>query len=219
MGINFWLEKWRIQDTPFNQQVVNPLLLRYLHLLNLKQNEVILVPLCGKSIDMIWLAKQDYAICGVELSPIACHDFFTENALDLSVTVTKSNDFMHYQCHTIEIFCGNFFDLTQTDLPFIKAVYDRAALIALPPKLQKIYAKQIALLVSQGARVLLISIETTCEVEGPPFPVNNSQIKSLFGADFKIEEISREIKQEVSPHLIKIGYHNITDVVYLLTRN
>lgn len=217
MGMTFWLKKWQKQDVPFNQKEVNPVLPKYIDRLNIKPGDTVLVPLCGKSIDMLWLADQGFKVFGIELSPIACHDFFIEN--HLQVTITEDKSFIHYQHEGIEILCGDFFALSNADCPTIKAVYDRASLIALPPKIQLKYAEIMAKLLAKDVHMLTITIETDSEVQGPPYPVSKASMNSLFDSNFSILELSREPEVKISPHLEAIGYHDMTDVVYILTRN
>jgi len=122
MKNNYWLDKWQENDIAFHEQNINADLIAYISELNLKPGDCIFVPLCGKTKDMLWLAEKGFHVIGVELSPIACNDFFTE--LNITPHITKQSKFTKYQYNNIELLCGDLFNLTSIDLPTIHAVYD-----------------------------------------------------------------------------------------------
>jgi thiopurine S-methyltransferase len=78
MKKEFWLERWERAEIGFHQDEVNPYLLQYWPELHAAQGGEVFVPLCGKSLDMVWLREQGHAVLGVELSAIAVRDFFVE---------------------------------------------------------------------------------------------------------------------------------------------
>jgi thiopurine S-methyltransferase len=76
MKKEYWLNKWKSKDVTFHEQSVNPDLVAYVRELNLRVGDGVLVPLCGKSKDMLWLMESGFHVVGVEFSPIACEEFF-----------------------------------------------------------------------------------------------------------------------------------------------
>jgi thiopurine S-methyltransferase len=132
-----WLQFWRDRRTDFHQKTVNQLLTRFWPRLDPVCGSRVFVPLCGKSLDMIWLAKQGYDVIGVELSPIAVRAFFRENRLQ--PVRTQMGKFALWKHGKISILCGDFFSLTKSDLGSIDMVYDRAALTALPEDIRRLY--------------------------------------------------------------------------------
>lgn len=132
-----WLQCWRDQQTDFNQKSVNPLLIRFWPGLGLVRGSRVFVPLCGKSLDMIWLAQQGHEVIGVELSPIAVRAFFREN--HLKPTRRRVGPFTLWRQGRLSILCGDFFSLTLAELGQIDTVYDRAALTALPEAIRMLY--------------------------------------------------------------------------------
>lgn len=84
-----------------------------------------LVPLCGKSLDMIWLAAQGNPVLGVELSQLAVEQFFDEN--ELKPLTHQSIYGKHYVAGNIEIICGDIFKLDAQILSHCVGAYDRAA--------------------------------------------------------------------------------------------
>jgi len=131
MEPKFWQERWARNQIGFHLPEVNPYLLRYWPSLTLAQGAKVLVPLCGKSLDLMWLASNGYHVLGVELSEQAVDAFFREQ--NLTPRITWHGVFKVYQADLIEIWCGDFFALDAGALADCTALYDRAALIALPP--------------------------------------------------------------------------------------
>mgnify|MGYP000400918887 CR=1 FL=1 len=60
MKADFWHDKWNNNEIGFDQDQPNPLLVEHWQALNLEANARVFVPLCGKSIDMVWLLHQGH---------------------------------------------------------------------------------------------------------------------------------------------------------------
>jgi len=215
MKNNYWLDKWQTNDIAFHEQDINADLIAYANELNLKPGEHIFVPLCGKTKDMLWLAERGFHVAGIELSPIACSDFFAE--LNVTPDITTQSKFTKYQFNNIELFCGDLFNLTNSDLPIIHAVYDCKALIALPPDLRKRYIDHIVSCTGTKIRILLLTRETNCQVKPPPFPVNKNEVNSLYGPYFDVQLLKCVSITDIPERLIKKGYSEMTESVYLIS--
>ena len=184
MKNEFWIEKWEQNQTGFHKHEVHPLLVKYSEKLQLKVGDTVFVPLCGKTLDMLWLHGQGFIVIGVQLSKLAVIQFFEENKLAFE----KSFDgrFHIYTHKNIHIYQGDFFDLTHEDCKAVNAVYDRAALIALPDGLVQKYVQKMQTIIPKAARELLITLElqrTTTDALGPPFSVPDDKVRTLF-ADY-----------------------------------
>ncbi len=137
------------------------------------------MPLCGKSRDMMWLHEQGHAVMGVELSTMAARAFFDEH--HLSPQVTRCGSFECLTSGTIQIWCGDIFDLTATDLANVHTVYDRAALVALPPAMRQRYVAHLLGMLPAALDILLITLNyPQHEMTGPPFAVTPSEVESLY---------------------------------------
>lgn len=215
MQPDFWLQKWELGDIPFHQEEINSNLCQYFHTMNLHPNETLLVPLCGKTKDLLFFTQHQLNVIGVELSPIACHDFFAEMQLKPSITPYKN--FLLYQYKNIKIFCGDFFNLSPDDLPTIHGVYDCKALIALPKKLRKKYVNHLLKCVGHYTNILLIIISTNNSVISPPFPINFSEINLLYKKKFNIQSLITRKKTNFTDDLILKGFKEIIENVILLT--
>ncbi len=210
----YWLAKWKANDIGFHESTVTPELVAYFHRLQLQPGQTVFVPLCGKSVDMLWLADQGLRVVGVELSQIACEDFFS--ALRLAPIISRQGSFTKYQHDNIEILCGDIYHLTPSDLGVCHAVYDSKALIALPPEMRDSYVKCILSCTNQSVRVLLITRESPCRVMPPPFPVFKEEVETLFLPNFSVQSLHRELLADIHERLIKKGYMEMTLCVYLI---
>lgn len=178
MEREFWLERWEMNQIGFHKDQFNQNLLNHYSDLSLKEDDHILVPLCGKSLDMIWLAKQGLKVTGIELSEIAIKEFFTENKLDY--TIEEIPPFKKYTSHNITIFEGDIFELTTNLLGPIHAVYDRASTVALPDNLRSKFMDKLKEL-NPKLNILMVLFNYDQElVSGPPFSVSDDFIYSHF---------------------------------------
>lgn len=215
MNNEYWHQKWQTKDIGFNQSQPHKLMQSYFSSLKLKPGCPVFVPLCGQSIDMLWLAAQGYQVIGVELSQVACSAFFEENKIP--VKVMESKDFSLHTSEKITIFCGDFFKLDRATLNEIDAVYDRAALIALPKDIRKSYAKHLVELITPATAMFLITtVYNQSEMQGPPFSVDESEVTELYSAHFDINQlVSKQFKAPA--HLQTKGLTQAEEQAYLLT--
>ncbi len=182
---NLWLRLWRDRETDFHQTTVNQFLTRFWPHLDHAKGSRVFVPLCGKSLDMIWLAKQGYEVIGVELSPIAVKAFFKENRLQ--PMKRRMGKFTLWEHAGIHILCGDYFSLNRADLGKIDTVYDRAALTALPEDIRRRYVAQLRLIVPETANVFLLTIEDAEDHETLEQALGvDEEIQTLYAADFDI---------------------------------
>lgn len=182
---HLWLKLWRDRQTEFHQTTVNRLLIKFWPSLNLTHGSRVFVPLCGKSLDMTWLAKQGYEVIGVELSPIAVKAFFKENRL--RPVKRRLGNFTLWQHGNITILCGDYFSLAKAHLGHIDMVYDRAALTALPEPIRKLYVDHLRLIIPETTDVFLLTIEDMEKNQTPKqAPHVDEEIKSLYSGGFEI---------------------------------
>lgn len=188
MKHDFWHQRWSEGRIGFHQADFNPYLKKYWQLLSLAADDRVFVPLCGKSKDMLWLREQGHEVLGVELNASACEAFFAENGAEPECN--QKSGFVVRSVDGVELMCGDFFSLNTEDLRDVGAVYDRAALIALPQEMRTQYAEHLTQILPKGVQILLITLEYDGE-GGPPFSVQGSEVERLFGAAFEIECLER----------------------------
>ncbi|MCW8880294.1 MAG: thiopurine S-methyltransferase [Kangiellaceae bacterium] len=177
MEPRFWIDKWKKQETGFHLASAHPLLRKYFPKVFANQTSVFL-PLCGKTQDLIFCSDQGLAVIGNELSEVAIEQFFLANQLAPKTEV--SQNFILREANNIAIYQGDFFELEKRTFENTQAIYDRAALVALPVEMRKSYAEKMKQLFPQ-ATMLLITLEyNQREMSGPPFSVTQDEVNSLF---------------------------------------
>lgn len=192
MSDDYWINKWKDNDIRFHRGAAHPSLDRYFRKAPPGR---VFVPLCGKSLDLLWLRSHGHRVFGVELSPIACEALFRENGIHH--TRRAEGAFEVFEGSGIEIWCGDYFALPAKLFADVSAVYDRAALIALPPALRDRYAATMIERL-RGSRatsiqMLLITVEYPDGfAEGPPFSVTQREVAHYYASVFRIEPLYRE---------------------------
>ncbi|MCC5860745.1 MAG: thiopurine S-methyltransferase [Gammaproteobacteria bacterium] len=185
MNPQFWHERWRENRIGFHLDEVNPRLVEHWPALELPVPARVLVPLCGKSVDMAWLRERGHDVVGVELSPIAVEAFFAEQQLLPRCEVT--GDLVIWRAPGIEIYCGDFFAIDTERLGRLDALYDRAALIALPAEMRPRYVEHLARLLPTGAPGLLLTLDYhQASMAGPPFAVPDAEVNALAAAQWQV---------------------------------
>jgi thiopurine S-methyltransferase len=217
MKAEYWFKRWREGRTRWHQNAVMPLLVRHWPALNVPRDTLVLVPFCGKSLDMIWLAEQEYRVLGVEISPLGIEQFFAENSLQADTHETP--DGLRYSAGNIEIIQGNLFDVTAATLAGCNAIYDRAALIAQPASERQRYADAVYAKLPVSCRGLLITLDyPQAEMDGPPFSVDEREVRRLFGTRWDITRIERRDILADEPHFQEAGLSSLHTAVYRLRR-
>ena len=215
MTPDFWHERWRRGEIGWHQQEVNAYLEAHWPDLGLAAGARVFVPLCGKSLDLIWLADQGHGVIGVELSETAAAAFFAEQAM--TPEVSELPGFRRYRGEGIEILCGDVFDLTAEHLAEVAAVFDRAALIALPPEQRARYSAHLQSILPAAVEMLLITFDYDQEgMPGPPFAVGPDELRRLYGARHRIEELAVFDIIQTSPKLRQRGLETAWERVYRL---
>jgi len=181
---SLWLQFWRDKRNDFHQETVNQLLTRFWLSFDPHPGGRVFVPLCGKSLDMLWLASQGYEVIGVELSTVAVKAFFAEN--HLQPTKRKIGKFTLWRHGKIGILCGDYFSLTKSDLGQIDIVYDRAALTALPEAIRAQYVSHLQRILPEKIKIFLLTAEDAEESPDDSIMID-AEIVTLFSTEFHIE--------------------------------
>ena len=190
MDAAFWQARWREGRIGFHQDRPTPLLERHWDAIGAPAGSRVLVPLCGKSLDMDWLAARGHGVLGVELAEAAVRQFFEERGLVPEISASANGT--HYRAGSVEILCGDAFALDGALLAGCAAVYDRAALIALPPDMRRHYADTLYARLPDGCRGLLVTLEyPQAQKAGPPFSVDDDEVRALFADRWALALLER----------------------------
>lgn len=219
MNPDFWLQRWLKGETGWHQDGINPHLQTFWPALGLAAGARVLVPLCGKSRDLLWLAGEGYRVLGVEISPLGVEAFFAENGLNPEISAAPP--FRRYRVEELEILCGDFFDLRPDLVPGVTALFDRASLIALPPTMRPAYVRHLHALLPAETEViaLLVTLDyEQAEWHGPPFAVTPAEVNALHGAHFYLHELAALDLLASTPRYRERGLSRMMERVYRLTR-
>ncbi len=217
MDKEFWHARWAHGEIGFHQPVVNPYLQR--HWPELKDGldrPRILVPCCGKSLDLGWLADQGAAVVGIELSNFAVESYYAESGVEAEVRHHFHYD--HWQSGNVEILCGDLFDLDADDIGPVDAVFDRGALIAMPEDLRDRYNEAIRRLTGAPAiRTLLITLDYPAgEMDGPPFSVTEDEVRQRY-QPARITCLERQQILDKEDFFRDKGLSRLTESAYLIS--
>lgn len=213
MNNEYWLKRWNENRIGFHKPGVNPLLERFLPQL-MKNPGRTLVPLCGKSADLAWLAARGHDVVGVDISDIAARAFASEQGIAL--TVVSEPPFTIFSGERIAYHVGDFFNFKPERIGRFDLIYDRAALIALPPDARDSYVRQLKSLLAPGGRILLISLEyDPRQMDGPPFNVPQAEVRSRFSG-MHVERLHEQDCLEEEPHFKQRGLDWMKEAVYCL---
>jgi len=217
MHHDFWHERWRTGQIGFHQSAVHPFLARWWPRLAVPHDARVYVPLCGRSLDMAWLAGRGHAVVGSELSPIAIRDFFAERGLEPGRS--EAGGFVRHAAGPYDILEGDALALTPAVTGPVAAAYDRAALVALPPEMREAYSASMARLLPLGAPALLVAFEYPQEMKGgPPFSVEAREVRALFEPAFRVEEVERLDVLASSPKFAELGIPALHETAFVLQR-
>ncbi|MDB5991616.1 MAG: thiopurine S-methyltransferase [Herbaspirillum sp.] len=213
MDADFWLARWRDGRTFFHRPDVMPQLQQYWPGLALPSGSRVLVPLCGKSLDMIWLAEQGFRVLGVELSQVGVEQFFAENGLQPEIHASALGS--HYCAGNIEIICGDIFKLDAATLSGCTGIYDRAALIALPPEMRAQYVRHVYGQLAGRYQGILITLAYAQEqMSGPPFSVPDGEVQALYAGLGEATIVDRRDILAEEPKFAERGLGALEEIVY-----
>ena len=168
-----WLERWQEGKIGWHEAQGNSSLQKYWT----ASGKRVLVPLCGKTQDLIWLERQGNQVIGVELSEIAVKAFFDENEMEYSLNEGALTAYVAKE-HSITIYCGDYFEFSEGSFD---AHYDRGALIALPANMRQAYAEHTRTLLDADAAQMIICLEYDDSIAtGPPFSVPAHEILTFW---------------------------------------
>lgn len=188
MDADFWHERWKSNQIAFHLSEANPLLLTHFKALSLASGSRVFLPLCGKTLDIAWLLCEGFRVVGVELSELAVEQLFTE--LGVQPSITTQGAFKHYQAQGIDLFVGDIFELSKNRLGPVDAVYDRAALVALPEALRGRYTAHLTQITAHSPQLLICFEYDQTLQDGPPFSITHTEVNQHYSDAYALTLIA-----------------------------
>ena len=188
MDASFWHQKWKKNEIAFHQNEANPHLVKHFRELALVEGNRIFIPLCGKTRDIAWLLTHGYSVVGAELSKIGIEQLFAE--LCVEPKISSIGKLEHYSATNIDIFVGDIFDLSSNSLGLVDAIYDRAALVALPLAMRKQYTQHLMQITDKAPQLLICYVYDQSAIDGPPFSISNEEVNQHYVGSYKLTLIA-----------------------------
>jgi len=216
---DFWINRWKDGLIGWHNTEFNNSLVQYGETVFIDKSHAIFVPLCGKSLDMVWLLTKGYKVVGCELSSKACIEFFTENNIPYEVTQRPAHKlFTSTDAQSpIKIYCGDIFDLTENDIGQSSGVFDRAAYIALNNKQRQEYTMLLGKLFNDS----IILIETIqydqSIVDGPPFSISFEELNQNF-SKHQLQLLNEDFKHKIgNQRFVNAGVTHVHQSTYRIS--
>lgn len=190
MDAAFWHDKWEKQQIGFHQSAGNPLLVAFFGHLKLPKGASVFVPLCGKTRDIAWISDQGCKVIGAELSEIAVQDLFAE--MGVVPEVVDLGDLKRYASGDVTVFVGDVFAVTAQLLGQIDAVFDRAALVALPDAVRRKYATHLLKIAGNAPQLVITFTYDQSQMNGPPFSISEDMIKALYADSYTLTNLKTQ---------------------------
>jgi thiopurine S-methyltransferase len=184
MDASFWLKKWKENNIAFHQGETNPILIEYFKELSLVKGSLVFLPLCGKTLDIHWLLANGYRVAGAELSKIAIEQLFAE--LGVEPEISSVGEVERYSANNIDIFVGDIFNLSGKMLGLVDAIYDRAALVALPQPMRDRYTAHLIEITGKAPQLLICYEYDQNLMEGPPFSISNEEVNRHYRDSYNL---------------------------------
>ena len=180
----FWLQKWEKNEIAFHESEANPYLVKHFKELSLKKGARVFLPLCGKTNDIGWLLSKGYRVVGAELSALAIEQLFKQ--LGLNPKISVNGKLNHYQENNIDIFVGNIFELSKNMIGPVDAIYDRAALVALPGVMRNKYSLHLMEITHKAPQLLICYQYDQSLAEGPPFSISDEEVNRHYSGSYDL---------------------------------
>ena len=225
MDTDFWIEKWQQRQIGFHEGRPNASLQQWFDALALQPGDHVFVPLCGKSQDLLWLLGKGLQVTGCECSPQAVAEFFSDNQLQYEHCQDQTaSGHTVFQCGRLSLWQGDFFRLPEQVLASADGVYDRAALIALPPDLRQRYVHKFYQELTADTPILLVTLDFQRDpalsggYQGPPFPHTDDMVKRQYQAFSRIDKLGERDILANEPKFQAQGATSAYEKTWLVTR-
>ena len=219
MKHEFWNERWQQRHIGFHLGHPHDWLVAAHE--RIPAASRIYVPLCGKTVDLVWLRDQGHEVIGCEFVASAIQDFFREHELSAQ-TEHRASGGDSYECHRtpgLSVLQGNALNLNPALVGGpIDVIFDRAALVALDPTSRQRYVDGLHSLLRPGGHILLIAFAyDQSRIAGPPWSIDAPTIEQLFGERFAIETLAVRA-EEGNPRFQAAGVPEMEERCCWLTR-
>lgn len=220
MNLSEWEQRWQEDRIGFHQPQVHKMLESHIDkVLNGRSGVRFFFPLCGKAVDMKWLADMGHSVVGVEISEKGIRQFFEENNMTYSeepVPAIPGAKVFKNSEKNISLYQCDMYSFSSSIEGQFGAIWDRGSLVAINPQDRDKYAALVISLMAKDCRYLLDTLLYNPELyPGPPFLVPDEQVHSLFGGSCDIETL--QSVDALTDRQRGWGLDYLTEKVHLIT--
>lgn len=207
----FWEGRWASGQIGFHRLEPNSLLRD--HISFYEGRKRVYVPLCGKSLDLVYLREQGHEVIGSEFVPLAIEQFFQE--LGEKPKVVKRGDLRVHSVDGISIVEGDAFQMDATHFGgAADAVFDRGSLVAIDPRSRNKFADAFLRVLAPQGRIGSVVFEyDQSKIDGPPWSVGHNDMEALFGDRGSVRLLG-ERPEAVSTRLAEAGVQDVAERMY-----
>ncbi|XP_019729224.1 probable thiopurine S-methyltransferase [Hippocampus comes] len=215
-----WEQRWEENRIGFHNPRVHKMLESHIDKVLAGRTGVrFFFPLCGKAVDMKWLADMGHSVVGVEIAEKAIQQFFMENNLTYSeepVPAMPGVKVFRNSEKNISVYNCDLYNVSSSVVGQFGAIWDRGSLVAINPRDREKYASLIMSLMAQDCKYLLSTLMYNPELyKGPPFVVPGEQIPGLFGKQCNVELLLSQ--NVIEDRHLAWGIDYLIEQLYLIT--
>lgn len=199
---NIWKEKWEEGKSVWHKSNPNPLLVEFFNRFDADslKNKRILVPMCGKSVDMKWLYDQGMSVVGVDVVELAVKQFFCDNNMEYEVkdsSIPGATLFHHDERMSI-LLCDIFNINTEVIGGPCSYIWDRGALGAIQYTEVEKYTKIVESVLADDAQGLIECFTFDRGlIPGPPYAVTKEEVFEYYSCNFFVEQLCKRKESEL----------------------
>ncbi|KAM8966240.1 thiopurine S-methyltransferase-like [Pelodytes ibericus] len=187
LSVNDWMARWEKRIIGFHEANVHVLLAEFVDdMVNNRKQIRILFPLCGKAVDMKWLADMGHTIVGIDVSEIAIKEFFAENNIpyvEEDVPGISGAKVFKSTSGNISLYCCSIFNINDSIVGKFDGIWDRGAMVAINPCDRQRYVSLIISLMAKDCHYLLVTVEFEPKLHaGSPFYVPDEDLETMLGS-------------------------------------
>eukprot|EP00092_Neocalanus_flemingeri_P034325 GFUD01037332.1.p1 GENE.GFUD01037332.1~~GFUD01037332.1.p1 ORF type:complete len:232 (+),score=79.13 GFUD01037332.1:52-747(+) len=196
---------WDVDSIPWHMPSTNPILEKHWSSVTGGRTGLrVFFPLCGASVDLAWLYRQNHTVVGVEGVRKAADKLFAEADVEYSVTRVTEVEGWKYQSLDLRltVFVADFFKITPDIVGAFDAVFDRGSLEAMQVSDRAEYISTMKPLLGESFIYLLSGFDYQPGMkDSPPRPLPPAVVEQLFGTFSSIELLDRVEQQKVAANL------------------
>ena len=197
----YWQEKWESRQIGFHRDQPHPFLQKHIDTISFGPGKRILIPLCGKTVDIPYLLSRGFEVLGVELVETAVQELFSEMTVQPEIESLMNGKLKSYSAEGIRVFAGDLFDISPELLDSVDAIYDRASIVALPEGMRERYSERLLRLCPEAPQLIITFEYDQSGMDGPPFSVTERNLREYYGKTHQLTLLEKIQLQDGLKHL------------------